>query len=383
MEGPDRSSRATANARATIEWSYGLLDQHQRALHEALAVFAGGCTLADARALAGPGPRFLADLESLVAWSLLRSDVADGEVRLSMLETVREHAVSKLDSEGKLESLRERHAERFLALASAAESELTGSAHARWLDRLEHELDNIRAMLDWCLSSGRVEDALRAIAALERFWRAHAHVSEARRWLSLGLGLARDLPAEVRAVALRAAAQQATAQSDWAAAASLLEEARELFHECERGSDEVIVLAYLGWVALRQEEPERAEALCEDALELARELGDPAATAAALMTLGDVRSAQGDHDGALSEYEEAVHVRRGLGDPLLVTDAIYNLGMTAFQGGNLTRARPAFEEALRLARELDEAPWVGAAQFMLSQLDLSADEQRVGGTTSS
>ena len=379
MEGPIDLPERQRTLRATIEWSYGLLDDHQRALHEALAVFAGGCTLADARALAGPGPRFLADLESLVAWSLLRSDVADGEVRLSMLETVREHAVSKLDSEGKLESLRARHAERFLALASAAESELTGSAHARWLDRLEHELDNIRAMLDWCLSSGRVEDALRAIAALERFWRAHAHVSEARRWLSLGLGLARELPAEVRAVALRAAAQQATAQSDWAAAASLLEEARELFRECERGSDEVIVLAYLGWVALRREEPERAEALCEEALELARELGDPAATAAALMTLGDVRSAQGDHEGALSEYEEAVNLRRGVGDPLLVTDGIYNLGMTAFQGGKLTRARPAFEEALRLARELDEAPWVGAAQFMLAQLDLSADESESAG----
>ena len=44
--------------------------------------------------------------------------------------------------------------------------------------------------------------------------------------------------------------------------------------------------------------------------------------------------------------------------------------MTAFQGGNLARARAAFEEALGLARELDEAPWVGAAQFMLGQLNL-------------
>jgi len=372
MEGPIDLPERQRTLRATIEWSYGLLNDRQCALHEALAVFAGGCTLADARAIAGPEPRFLADLESLVAWSLLRSDVADGDVRLSMLETVREHAVSRLDSEGKLEGLRERHAERFLALAAAAESELTGSAHAEWLDRLEHELDNIRAMLDWCLSSGRVEDALRAIAALERFWRAHAHVSEARRWLSLGLGLAEDLPVDVRAVALRAAAQQATAQSDWGAAAALLEEARELFRACDRGSDEVIVLAYLGWVALRRDEPERAETLCEEALALAREVGDSAATAAALMTMGDVRSTQGDHEGALTEYEEAVTLRRGLGDPLLVADAIYNLGMAAFQGDDLARARPAFEEALGLARELHEAPHVAAAQFMLAQLDLIA-----------
>ena len=59
---------------------------------------------------------------------------------------------------------------------------------------------------------------------------------------------------------------------------------------------------------------------------------------------------------------------------MLVTDAVYNLGMAAFQGGNFARARPAFEEALELARELDEAPWVGAAQFMLGQLDLSSGD---------
>ena len=374
MEGPIDLPERQRTLRATIEWSYGLLNDRQRALHEALAVFAGGCTLADARAIASSTSRLLPDLESLVAWSLLRSDVADGNVRLSMLETVREYAVSRLDSEGKLEDLREKHAEQFLALAAAAESELTGSAHAEWLDRLEHELDNIRAMLDWCVSAGRVEDALRATSALDRFWRAHAHVSEARRWLSLGLGLADDLSVEIRAEALRSAARHATAQSDWNAAAALLEEARELFRECERGYDEVTALAYLGWIALRRDEPERAEELCHEALTLSRKLEHPGATAAALMTLGDVRSTQGDHEGALAEYEEAVTLRRGLDDPLLVADAIYNLGMTAFQGGNLARARPAFEEALELARELDEAPWVGAAQFMLGQLDLAAGE---------
>ena len=79
MEGPIDLPERQRTLRATIEWSYGLLNDRQRALHEALAVFAGGCTLDDARAFAGREPRFLADLEALVAWSLLRSDVADGE----------------------------------------------------------------------------------------------------------------------------------------------------------------------------------------------------------------------------------------------------------------------------------------------------------------
>ena len=315
MEGPVDLPERQRTLRATIEWSYGLLNDRQRELHEALAVFAGGCTLADARAIAGHGP----------ASSPISSRLSPGafSVATSRTETFgcrcwKPCASTRFPSSTPKESSRAfvrgtRNGSSLSPLPPSPSS--TGPAHAKWLDRLEQELDNVRAMLDWCLSSGRVEDALRAIAALERFWRAHAHVSEARRWLSLGLGLAENLPADVRAVALRAAAQQATAQSDWAAAASLLEEARELFRQCQRGSDEVIVLAYLGWVALRQEEPERAESLCEEALALARELGDPAATAAALMTLGDVRSTQGDHEGALAEYEEAVTFGAGSGTP--------------------------------------------------------------------
>lgn len=169
------------------------------------------------------------------------------------------------------------------------------------------------------------------------------------------------------------AARHATAQSDWAAAATLLEEARDLFRDGRR-REEVTALAYLGWVALRRDEPGEAETLCQEALSLARELGDRSAIASALMALGDVRAVQGDHDFALAQYEEAVSLRRNLGDPLLVADAIYNLGMVAFQGDDPVRARQAFEEALALARELDEAPYIAAAQFMLSDLDLLAGD---------
>jgi len=370
MEGPVDLPERQRTLKATLEWSYGLLNERQRELHETLAVFAGGCTLPDARALAGSGPRFLADLEVLVACSLLRSDVADGDVRLSMLETVREHAVARLDADGKLDDLRRRHAERFLDLAIAAETELESGDHAAWLERLEHELDNIRAALDWFLSSGRVDDALRCIATLERFWLAHVHVSEARRWLSVGLDLAGDVPADVGAAAFWTAARLATVQSDWEAAVPLLEKARELFRSCGHRRDEVFALASLSFVSLRRDDAERAEGLSHEALALARDLDDGRATSAALMSMADVASVQGRHDAALAHYEEAVELRRALGDPVLVSDGIYNLGMTAFQGGDEARAREAFEEALTIARALGEALHIAAAQFMLGELDL-------------
>jgi predicted ATPase/class 3 adenylate cyclase len=374
MEGPIDLPERQRTLRATIEWSYGLLTGRQRELHEALAVFAGGCTLADARVIAGSGPRFLADLESLVALSLLRSDVADGEVRLSMLETVRGHAVSRLEVEGRFEDLRKRHAERFLELATQAEEQLAGPRQSAWLARIESELDNIRAALDWCLASGRVEEALRATSALGRFWRAHGHVTEARRWLAMGLALANDLPDDVRADALWTAARQATAQGDFDHAVPLLEEAAATFRRLGRSRQAAFALSELGWVVLERGETDEAEALCTDALALADESGDARARSGALRVLSDVFAARNDLRRAIELQEEALALRRALGDPLLISDATYHLGVSFFRRGEVDKARQAFEESLALARGLGEASQQAAALFMLAELDLLAGE---------
>jgi predicted ATPase/class 3 adenylate cyclase len=377
MEGPIDLPERQRTLRATIDWSYGLLSESQRELHRSLAVFSGSCSFDDAREFSG-SPSFLTDLESLVTGSLLRSDVSDGEVRLFMLETVREDALARLTTEGNLEELQRRHAERFLGLALAAEAALAGPEQVQWLERLERELDNIRAALDWCLVSARAGEAVRAVSALIRFWNARAHVTEARRWLSHGLELARGLPGEERAVALRASARLASSQSDWDAAASLLEEAAKLFRDSGRKRDEVFALGFLSFVALRRSEPVHAEALAERALAIAREVGDPETTALALMALADAGSFQGEHERALALYEEAIELRRGLGDALLVADGVYNLGMATYLSGDLARARKVFEEALVLARELAETPHIAAAQFMLAQLAALDGDNELG-----
>jgi predicted ATPase/class 3 adenylate cyclase len=369
MEGPVDLPARQRTLRATIDWSYSLLSESQQELHQTLAVFTGGCSFDDARALSG-SPTFLSDLEGLVTGSLLRSDVSEGEVRLFMLETVRADALARLASDGKLDDLRRRHAERFLERATAAEAELAGPDQAQWYERLEHELDNLRAALDWLLGAGRVADALRAISALERFWRAHAHVGEARRWLALALALAHDVPADVRAAGLRTAAHQAAAQSDWEAAGTMLEEAGDLYHASGQAVEEVRVLAYLSFVALRRDEIERAEQVAQEAVVIAADLDDDKAASAALTALGDVHSARGEHELAVTRYEEAVVLRRRLGDPLLVLDAVYNLGLTAYHGGDLVRARREFDDALGQARNLGEAAFIAAAQLLLAEIAL-------------
>jgi predicted ATPase/DNA-binding SARP family transcriptional activator len=374
MEGPIDLPERQRTLRAAIEWSYQRLTTSQRELHGVLAVFADSGSLDDARAIADAGREFLSDLEALVGWSLVRSEATDGDVRLSMLETVREHALERVQSEGTLDDLRHRHADRFVELALGAETELAGPEQARWLDRLEQEFDNLTTALDWLLSSGRVEDALRATSALSRFWRGHGHVMEARRWLALGLKLGADATPEVQADASWAAARQAAAQSDWSAAVPLIETALALFREQGRTREIVFALSELGFIALRRNDVELAAMLCDEALALARELDEPRATSGVLGILADVARTRGEHERALAFSEEALGLRRSVGDPLLIADSTYHLGVASFEAGDLDRADEAFETSLSLASQLSDAMYRGAALCMLGSIALLRDD---------
>jgi predicted ATPase/class 3 adenylate cyclase len=372
MEGPVDLPERQRTLRAAIDWSYQRLTEGQRHLHGTLAVFVDGAALDDARALAPEASTFLPDLEALVAWSLVRSEASDGTVRLSMLETVREHALGQLRAEATLDRLRERHADRFLALALDAQGELSGATQAAWLERLELELDNIASALEWLLSTGRVEDALRATSALERFWRGHAHVTMARAWLERGLALGSETPPEVRAAALRTASLLAAAQSDWAAAVTLLLEARDLYETLDDGREQVLASSYLSFYTSLLGDVDRAETFAQDAVRVAETLEDDRASSAALSALGDVYSAKGEYAHAVALYEEVARLRARLGDPLLLTDAVYALGKAAFHAGDEPRARSELGRALERARALGEEPYIAAAQLLLSLVDLDA-----------
>jgi predicted ATPase/DNA-binding SARP family transcriptional activator/class 3 adenylate cyclase len=374
MEGPVDLPERQRTLRATIEWSCRLLTESQRELHGALAVFVDGCTLEDAQSVAAATPRFLADLEALVGWSLVRSDLSHTDVRLSMLETVREEALARLAAEEKLEDLRRRHAGRFLELAVSAETELTGTAQAEWLDRLERELDNIRAALDLCLSSGRVEDALRALSALERFWRARGHLTEVRGLLSQGLATADGVSSAVRARALWTAGHAAMIQSDYRAAVPLFEEALGIFRELDDDRHAVFALCELARALSSQEEFDRAQRVGEEALAMSETAGDDRAASAALDTLAMIAGYRGQNEQAQALGERSLTLRRSLGDPHLIATSANTLGLSAMRVGDLGTAERAFEECLELARAIGEKVLTAAALCALGEIALSRRE---------
>ena len=129
----------------------------------------------------------------------------------------------------------------------AAEAHLKGEQQTIWLEKLEQELENLRAALDWLIAHEQVELALRFCGALWRFWRLYGYWSEGRRWLEAALGLSCfGEPIPARAWALCVAGDLAYYQDDNDAARYYLEESVQLSRKFQSEGKLVIALCSLG-----------------------------------------------------------------------------------------------------------------------------------------
>ncbi len=199
--------------RGAIEWSYQLLEEPQRMLLNRLSAFRGGWELEAAEAVGAgegiPEQEVLDLLTGLVEQSLVVVETReDGRTRYRLLVPVREYAEERLIQSGEAEETRRRHAEYFLALAEEAEAELAGPKQVNWLERLETENDNLRAVLGWTLDGAadgsleQTERALQMAGALWRFWEARGYLAEGHKWLESALAASegRDLSARAKAL---------------------------------------------------------------------------------------------------------------------------------------------------------------------------------------
>src|SRR5262249_17570013 len=166
--------------RATIDWSYQLLDEGEQRLFARLGVFVGGCTLATAEAVCNAdgdlGLDVFDGLAALLDKSLLKQQAAaaptgETEPRFLMLETIRGYALERLEQSGEADTIRHRHAECFLALAEAAKSHRFGPDQRVWFDRIAVEQDNLRGAQAWALAQEDAEIGVRLAVALLWFWR--------------------------------------------------------------------------------------------------------------------------------------------------------------------------------------------------------------------
>ena len=331
--------------RATIDWSYDLLEPPEQLLFARVAVFAGGFTLRAAESVCGNDLDVVDGLASLTDNGLAGVEGAE-EPRFTMLETIREYAVERLEESNEAESLRRAHGRHFLALAEEAEPNLRGSP-GEWLDRLEREHDNLRAALDRLETLCERELALRLVAALWRFWYLGGHLAEGRRRLERVLRTD-DRPTAARAKALNGAAVMAVNTGDTATARLRAEEALALHRTLGDTWGAAYSSFMLGCAFQVGGDPARAQPLYEESVGVFRELGDEHSAVLVSRNLAGTYERLGDRQGARTLYEDNLRRARATSNDRMEASTLGALGMIALEEGRLEDADTMLRASLRI-----------------------------------
>ncbi len=147
--GRRRAVKRQQTLRATIDWSYDLLDDSQQRLLARLAVFAGGCTREAAEAVCADAPiaarAVLGLLTDLVDRSLVVAERGGLDTRYRLLETIREYGEERLVEHGETDALRDRHARYYTDYAQRCYEGLFGPEQLQWGARMTADGENILA----------------------------------------------------------------------------------------------------------------------------------------------------------------------------------------------------------------------------------------------
>ncbi|HEU5066476.1 MAG TPA: BTAD domain-containing putative transcriptional regulator [Gaiellaceae bacterium] len=374
--GPRDLPARQQTLRATLAWSYGLLDDEGRRDLAQLAVFTGGCMLEAAEAVCDITPE---RISSLLDANLLRRAATAKGSRYSMLETIREYASERLEALADAEVVRRRHAEYFLELARSANlaSEAPAGGEQRY-DVVISEQSNIRAAIDWATETGDVALALELTVALETFWTTSDPFEGVRRLEAL-LARADDVPLRLRARALRALSGAATQAGD-------LELAERAIHESLDGfraiGDELGVgnlLHRLGMNALNRGEPARAREPLEESLAIFRRHGARRGEAINLGGLGYLAQQEGHADQAEAVLEQSAAMAAEEGFTWWEATTRANLAELALAENRLDDAARYARQALRLtARIGDRQLSVYALAYLAIVAAENGDARRAG-----
>jgi len=396
--------------RATVDWSFELLEAAEQVLLRRLAAFSGwNLDMAEqvcSDTGSGPGEAIGAEeilglLISLIDKSLVVLDgEAAGDARYRLLDTIREYAAERLEAAGEAGPLALRHRDCILALVEHTSATMFSRGEPPWPVRREvfrrgiAEYGNFRIALETSLSREDAETGLRLCIGLRNMWVPHGDAREAATWLDRFLvlpagenGTSGAVSPQVRGRALAVRAEIAFDLQDYGTLERCAIESLEL---ARASGDDVPVptaLRVISQAAARAGRTDEAVTSIEQAAAAAEATGNDweagliqAATAAIALRQGKLKSAQrayeaaleiladnnrwgvaqvsygmgtlararGDSEAAVRYYTEAMEIFRELDAWPEIARCQAGIGWIAIAGGDFARARPSLAENLRL-----------------------------------
>ncbi|MBP2053712.1 putative ATPase [Streptomyces griseochromogenes] len=340
--------------RTAIGWSHELCTPAERLLWARLSVFAQTFDLEAAEYVcSGDGlaaEDVLDVLAELVAQSVLsREETATGP-RYRMLDTVRAYGADWLEAAGDAARLRRRHRDWYLGLATWCELDWFSPRQGEVAARVEAELPNLRAALEFCLTEPDEAHLGQYLAGSLWFcWAGCGRLSEGRRWLERSVELESGYERS-RLKALWVLGYVAVLQGDTVPALTALRECRE---QAERAADRAAV-AYAehrtGCLALVTDDMARAETLLRSALDRYQELGELNSNVLmGQVELAMARAFQGDLADAVRLCEDVRRVCEDHGERWARSYALYVLAYAAWREGDPVGARDLLADCLENA----------------------------------
>ena len=318
--------------RATVDWSYSLLEPAEQAVFDRLGVFSGGFDAVGATAVVSGGEieswDVLDALAGLVAKSMVViDDSAAGDARYHLLETLRAFALEQLAERDETDLWRRRHAAYFAQLTETWAPLMRSREELATRARLRAELDNVRAALTWAFDRDDADDhelGVRLVVALE-------YEVTLDRGAGFGIWSERALevverwqPGQHSAV-LATAAQVVGQRGELAEARALAEFA---FAEWQIGTPgDLQAPIALGSLLLGQGEPAAAIRMIVDAIGAFETAGSRDYERANLLAVAAIfRIYSGPPAAARAEAEESVQLSRRIGNPSQLAIALGALG---------------------------------------------------------
>jgi predicted ATPase/class 3 adenylate cyclase len=324
---------------ATMDWSYQLLGPDERRVFDRLSVFFGGFTVEAAQAVCGGeglDPTVIVEL----VWRLMdRSmvqvvDDDDDTTRYILLEPLRQHAFGHLDATER-SRLAGRHLVYYRDLAETSVHGIRGPDEAAWVARLNADFQNLRVAVRHGVSTGRLDDAARLVAALHDYaiWRQRFEVG------------------------------------DWARAVLELTGA-------EQHSSACVLYATAGWGRCIAGDFDAATAYAEQGLLAEHRTRQQCGWLHDV--LGHVQFFQANNDAGLEPSHAEIDRARASSDRYRLAYVLADNAMHEYLAGNATIARARADEALLLADAQQCPSLVGIAHAArsMTQLDVDPDEAR-------
>ncbi len=370
-----------------IAWSYELLDASEQQVFRRLAVFVQGGTLEAIEQVCTAGGALQEDiltvLEALVDKSLLQQQVQpEGEIRFSMLQTLREYGLERLELAQEADVTRAAHAHYYLCWAEEAAA-LMKIERPRWLDPMKQEYDNLRAALEWFLQRAEAsqqeaaEQALRLCIALGAFWEIQGYFSEGLALFKRALAVGTGANAAVQAEALYWAGFMALIQEGSSQAEELLGKSQILFQKSGDKAGMANILRMQGGLSNTRSMYRVARRLFEEAQALYKELGDSKHVFQTREDLAQIAISQCNYAYARTLLEENLAYYQSIGESYRIAYPLFHLARTYFfSQDDLVQAQTLAERSVALFKMLGDRRFMGYLFCLLGEIHLAQSNER-------